>query len=131
MLDAGSGPVQYPEYLTYSNGFDFRICVDISFLALKEAQKKIGMKGIYILGDVTNIPLQDNVVDGAVSLHVIYHVPKEEQVTAIRELHRVLKPASSAALVYSWPNSSLMKRWLFPRRIMRGIFEKRFRKRNH
>ena len=30
ILDAGSGPVQYPEYLTYSAGYDFRVCVDIS-----------------------------------------------------------------------------------------------------
>jgi ubiquinone/menaquinone biosynthesis C-methylase UbiE/uncharacterized protein YbaR (Trm112 family) len=119
LLDAGSGPVQYADYLTYSKGYDFRICVDISFLALKEAQKKIGDKGIYILGDVTNIPLQDNVVDGAVSLHVIYHVPKDEQVSAFHELHRVLKPSSSAAVVYSWPNSQMMNWWLFPRRIKR------------
>jgi ubiquinone/menaquinone biosynthesis C-methylase UbiE len=119
LLDAGSGPIQYPDYLTYSEGYDFRICVDISFLALKEAQKKIGGAGIYILGDVTNIPLRDNVVDGAISLHVIYHVPKDEQVSALLELHRVLKPSSSAAIVYSWPKSQLMERWLFPRRINR------------
>ena len=121
LLDAGSGPVQYPDYLTYSKGYDFRICVDISFLALKEAQKKVGDKGIYILGDVTNIPLQDNVVDGAVSLHVIYHVPADEQVSAFHELHRVLKPSTSAAVVYSWPNSQMMERWLFPRRVVRGF----------
>ena len=121
LLDAGSGPIQYPEYLSYSNGYDFRICVDISFLALKEAQKYLGDKGIYILGDVTNIPLQDSVVDGAVSLHVIYHVPEDEQVSAFRELHRVLKPGSSAAVVYSWPNSKMLKWMLLPRRIKRDV----------
>jgi uncharacterized protein YbaR (Trm112 family) len=56
-LDAGSGPIQYDEYLTYSAGYEFRICLDLSLLALKEARKKLGDKGIYILGDVTNIPL--------------------------------------------------------------------------
>jgi SAM-dependent methyltransferase/uncharacterized protein YbaR (Trm112 family) len=121
LLDAGSGPIQYPEYLTYSNGYDFRICVDISFLALKEAQKKLGDKGIYILGDVTNIPLQDNIVDGAVSLHVIYHVPKDEQVAVFRELLRVLKPGSSAAVVYSWPNSEMLEWLLLPRRIKKNV----------
>jgi len=121
LLDAGSGPIQYLDYLSYSDGYDFRICVDISFLALKEAQKKLGDKGIYILGDVTNIPLQDNVVDGAVSLHVIYHVPKDEQVYAFRELHRVLRPGSSAVVVYSWPNSYMRKWLLWPRRIKRGF----------
>jgi len=29
-LDAGSGPIQYPEYLTYSQGFRCRVCLDIS-----------------------------------------------------------------------------------------------------
>jgi ubiquinone/menaquinone biosynthesis C-methylase UbiE len=117
LLDAGSGPIQYPEYLSYSDGYDFRICVDLSFLALKEAQKKLGDKGIYILGDVTNIPLQDNVVEGAVSLHVIYHVPKDEQVSVFRELHRVVKPGCSAAVVYAWPHPKMMRLWMLPRRI--------------
>jgi SAM-dependent methyltransferase len=122
LLDAGSGPIQYPEYLSYSDGYDCRICIDISFLALKEAQKKLGGKGIYILGDITNIPLQDNTVDGAVSLHVIYHLPKDEQIAALREIHRVLIPGSSAAVVYSWPRSQMLKWWLFPRRIKRNAF---------
>jgi ubiquinone/menaquinone biosynthesis C-methylase UbiE/uncharacterized protein YbaR (Trm112 family) len=121
LLDAGSGPIQYPEYLSYSDGYDFRICIDISFLALREAQKKLGDKGIYILGDITNIPLQDNTVDGAVSLHVIYHIPKDEQISALYELHRVLTPGSSAAVVYSWPNSQMLKSWLFPRRLIKNI----------
>ena len=120
LLDAGSGPIQYPEYLGYSDGYDFRICVDLSFLALLEAQKKLGDKGIYILGDITNLPLKDSVVDGAVSLHVIYHVPKDEQIAAFRELHRVIKPGTSAAVVYSWPNPALMKWLLFPRRMKRN-----------
>ena len=126
LLDAGSGPIQYPEYLSYSDGYDFRICIDISFLALREARKKLGEKGIYILGDITNIPLQDNTVEGAVSLHVLYHLPKDEQLSALYELQRVLVPGSSAAVVYSWPNSQLLKWWLFPRRIRRD-FQRHFR----
>ena len=119
LLDAGSGPIQYPDYLTYSAGYDFRICVDISFLALKEARNKLGGRGFYVLGDITNIPLQDNVMDGAVSLHTIYHVPKDEQLSAFREIHRVLKPSTSGVVVYSWPRSSLMEWFLFPRRLKR------------
>jgi SAM-dependent methyltransferase/uncharacterized protein YbaR (Trm112 family) len=117
LLDAGSGPVQYQEYLTYSQEYQHRICVDISYLALKEAKRKLGDKGIYILGDITNIPLKDNTIDGAVSLHVIYHIPKDEQVNAIREIQRVLKPGASAAVVYSWRNSLLMSWFMLPRRI--------------
>ena len=32
-LDAGSGPVQWPEYLTYSDGYLFRVCADVSITA--------------------------------------------------------------------------------------------------
>ena len=35
-LDVGSGPIQYPEYLEYSNGYQARVCADISIVALQE-----------------------------------------------------------------------------------------------
>ena len=41
-LDAGSGPVQWPEYLTYSAGYRYRVCADISITALKEARTRLG-----------------------------------------------------------------------------------------
>ena len=75
MLDIASGPIQYQEYLTYSNDYEYRICADISFAALKEAKKKLGSKGLYFLCDITQLPLKNNVIDGIVSLHTIYHVP--------------------------------------------------------
>ena len=40
LLDAGSGPVQYDEYKTYSAGYDYRVCADISITALQEAKKR-------------------------------------------------------------------------------------------
>jgi len=112
LLDAASGPLQYPEYLTYSQGYDYRICADISFVALREAKKKIGKKGIYILCDVTNLPLQDETVDGFVSLHTIYHIPADEQATAVRELHRVLKTGRTGVVVYSWGGHSPLTKLL-------------------
>ncbi|MGH7900145.1 MAG: hypothetical protein ACRENZ_00240, partial [Thermodesulfobacteriota bacterium] len=57
-LDVASGPITHPEYLIYSTGFHIRICVDLSFLALREAKRKLGDKGIYILADITNLPLE-------------------------------------------------------------------------
>ena len=46
LLDAGSGPVQYPEYQTYSQGYQRRVCADISHVALKEARKRLGDHGL-------------------------------------------------------------------------------------
>jgi ubiquinone/menaquinone biosynthesis C-methylase UbiE len=84
---------------------------------LQEAPAKVGDRGVYILGDVTNLPLQDDVIDAAVSLHTIYHVPAGEQAQAFRDIYRVLKPEGSAAVVYTW-HSSLAKMALFPARLL-------------
>ena len=48
LLDAGSGPVQYDEYLTYSQDYRYRVCMDLSVVALQEARKRLGEKGIYV-----------------------------------------------------------------------------------
>ena len=106
LLDAACGPIQYPEYLTYSAGYDFRICADVSEVALRHARKRLGEKGIYLLCDVTDLPLKDGVADGFVSLHTVYHVPAKRQSRAIAELHRVLKEDGSGAIVYSWGTRS-------------------------
>ena len=106
LLDAASGPIQYPEYFTYSASYDFRICADVSEVALRHARKRLGENGIYLLCDVTNLPLKDGVVDGFVSLHTIYHVPARQQSKAIGELYRVLKEKGSGVVVYSWGRRS-------------------------
>ena len=50
LLDAGSGPIQYPEYLTYSQGYRFRVCLDISIVALQEARDRIGREhGLFVV----------------------------------------------------------------------------------
>ncbi len=102
ILDAGSGPIQYDEYLTYSDNYDYRICVDLSYESLRMAKEKIGDKGIYILGDITNLPIKDNLIDAAVSLNVIFHIPMDEQSKALNEISRTLKPNHTAAVVYTW-----------------------------
>jgi ubiquinone/menaquinone biosynthesis C-methylase UbiE len=102
LLDVASGAVHFPEYRSYSEAFDFRICVDLSVVALAAARDNLASHGLYVLGDITNLPLKDNAVDGAVSLHTVYHVPQDEQVTAFGEIYRVLKPGSTGVIVYYW-----------------------------
>lgn len=125
ILDAGCGPVPRPELLSYQGKFDIRICADISFLALKSARKSLGDKGVYLLCDNTNLPLKDNLVDAVVCLHNIYHIPKDEQKTAIEEMARVLKPNSSAVIAYTWGGHSvLMKLAFLPKSTCRFVFKK-------
>lgn len=108
LLDAGSGPVQYPEYLEYSRGYRYRVCADISITALKEARKRLGERGLYVVTDVANLPFKPDVFDGVVSLHTIHHLPEEEHLQAYEELYRVMAPGSTAAVVNGWPSSRLM-----------------------
>ena len=92
LLDAGSGPVQWPEYLTYSEGYRFRVCLDISITALKEAWTRLGAKGLYVVADIANLPFKIDAFDGIVSMHTIYHLPLSDHRGAYLEMHRVLKP---------------------------------------
>ena len=51
LLDVGCGPIQYKEYLTYSEHFEKRVCADISLTALKEARNRIGSEPAVFLRD--------------------------------------------------------------------------------
>ena len=75
LLDAGSGPVQYAEYLTYSRGYAYRVCADISMLAVQEARRRLGGHALCVVADVANLPFAAGVFDGAVSLHTLHHLP--------------------------------------------------------
>jgi ubiquinone/menaquinone biosynthesis C-methylase UbiE len=114
LLDAGSGPIQYPEYLTYSQGYDYRVCVDISIVALEEARKRIGQHGLFVVADVANLPFKPDVFDGLVTLHTLHHLPSSDQPKAYQELYRVLMSGRSGVVVNGWTESSLMRRsrWL-------------------
>jgi ubiquinone/menaquinone biosynthesis C-methylase UbiE len=109
LLDAGSGPVQYPEYLDYAHGYRYRVCADISITALLEARKRVGESGLYVVADIASLPFKQEAFDGLVSLHTIHHLPEEEHLQAYRELHRVLAAPSQGVVVNGWPSSRLMK----------------------
>jgi len=105
LLDIASGPIGLPEYISLSDGYNYRVCVDISINALIQAKiniDKAGKKGIYICGDITNIPIQDNSIDTVLSQHTLYHIPKNEQKTAVLEMYRVAKPEAKIVIIYCW-----------------------------
>ena len=106
LLDAGSGPIQYPEYLEYSEGYARRVCLDLSRRALSEARLRIGEHGLFVRGDLAALPFRRDSFDGVVSLHALHHLPAAEQEAALAELIRVAAPGRSAAVVYSWGESS-------------------------
>ncbi len=109
LLDAGSGPVQWPEYLLYSQDYERRVCVDISMTALREARSKLQERGLYVVADIACLPFSPDAFDGAVSMHAIHHLPLSEHRQAYTELGRVLKPGRAAVVVNGWHNPLLMR----------------------
>jgi SAM-dependent methyltransferase len=112
LLDAGSGPVQYIEYLTYSSGYHRRVCLDISIVALQEARKRIGEHGLFVVADVANLPFKPGAFDGLVSLHTLHHLPAPDQEKAYAEFYRVLAEDRAGVVVNGWTDSALMRRTL-------------------
>ncbi|MBQ4513599.1 MAG: class I SAM-dependent methyltransferase [Anaerolineaceae bacterium] len=111
ILDVGCGPIQYPEYLTYSEKFYKRVCADISLTALKEARNRIGNKGFYVVCDAANLPFRSECMDGMVSLHTFHHLDINEQKKAWEETYRVMNNNAAAVVVNGWTESEMMKKW--------------------
>lgn len=108
LLDAGSGPIAHPELIDYGNAFERRVCVDLSASALRTARTKLGDRGIYVQGDLTNLPIKSNSMDAVTCNHVIYQIPDASmQAAAFLELWRVLKPGGVGVVVYWWPHAPL------------------------
>jgi SAM-dependent methyltransferase len=121
LLDAGSGPVQYAEYLTYSEKYQRRVCVDISIVALQEARRRIGDHGLFVVADIAALPFRSEPFEGVVSLHTLHHLPLNEQAKAYEELYRVLRPGSTAVVVNGWTDSPLMRRMRWLVRMMERV----------
>ena len=111
LLDAGSGPVQYEEYMEYLRDYKYRVCADISIVALMEARKKLGEKGLYVVSDIANLPFKKEVFEGVMSMHTIHHLPREDHARAYQELYRVLAPNSTGVVVNGWTDPALIG-WL-------------------
>ena len=108
-LDAGSGPVQWKEYLTYSEHYAYRVCGDLSITALREARQRLGDKGLYVVMDIARLPFKADAFDGLVSMHTIHHLPAQDHKKAYAELVRVLMPGHRAVVVNGWSNPPLMR----------------------
>lgn len=104
LLDIGCGPIQYEEYLAYSDMFKHRVCVDLSGKALKIAEKKLGHRGTFIVGDYLSLStLKFAPYDGAALINVLYHVDKDLQAILVRKILSELNAGKKLVVVYSNP----------------------------
>ena len=104
LLLAGGGDL--PEtHVTIANKFSETTCLDISKVAIDIARSKLEDRGEFIVGSILDIPKPEDHFDAAYCPHVIYHIAKDHQDKAIRELIRVTKPGGRIIIIYSNPDS--------------------------
>jgi ubiquinone/menaquinone biosynthesis C-methylase UbiE/uncharacterized protein YbaR (Trm112 family) len=99
VLDAASGPIAHPEKLAFSWFYKYRVCVDISLTALREAQSKLGSKGFCCMANICQLPFREGVFEGIVSAYTIQHIAESQQAEAVAELYRILKPHAHLCII--------------------------------
>jgi SAM-dependent methyltransferase len=100
-LDVGCGAKPKMEL---STGYQKHVCVDFSITGLREARRKLGARGLYVMADATALPFAEDLFDAVISAHVIYHIPGlENQRRAMQEVYRMVKPGRTGAILYANP----------------------------
>lgn len=92
-LDLGSGLGRHSIYMA-KNGFDVT-AIDLSvygFNYLKEWSNRETLKINAVVGDMLNLPFDDNTFDSSISYQVIYHTDTKGLKKSLNEIKRVLKP---------------------------------------
>jgi SAM-dependent methyltransferase/uncharacterized protein YbaR (Trm112 family) len=121
LLDAASGPIAHAEYLAYSWPYKHRVCVDLSLVALLEAEAKLQGKGFCCMADISRLPFQDGVFDGIISGYTIQHIGEAQQSEAVAELYRVLKPGSHLCIITGLEPSGVHRALMLVLRIIRKV----------
>jgi len=103
-LDAGCGGHPMADY---GRAYARHVCVDFSPLGLARARARLGRRGLYVVADVVHLPFKPGVFGGAVNAYNLFHVPREEQPGALRELIRVLRTGAPAVILYGRATSRL------------------------
>jgi ubiquinone/menaquinone biosynthesis C-methylase UbiE len=124
ILDMGSGPIQYEEYLEYSKSYKRRYCVDLSSHALDIAKRKIGNHGAFLCGSFFEMNFEEDFFDCTISLHTIYHIDRDRQAEAVRKLVSITKSGKPVIIVYSNPQAFynlILHFYNIPFRVVRKI----------
>jgi SAM-dependent methyltransferase len=97
VLDAGCGLGGYFAALADRVPAGVVVGLDITLSMLRRVAERHPTVPL-VAGDVQALPIASGAFDVVVSAHMLYHVPDVE--TAIRELHRVLRPGGCLLAVY-------------------------------
>lgn len=104
VVDLGCGPGAYASEVV-ERGSRY-IGFDLSPRMIAHARRRHAhlMDAEFMVGDVGNLPLASNSVDGLLCLGMLEYVPKDDEVAYLAEMARVLKPGGRA--VFSFLNAA-------------------------
>jgi len=104
LLMAGGGDL--PEsHVAIAKQFSETTFLDISQKALEVAKRKFNQKSEYVNGSILEIQKSEDFFDAAYCAHVIYHIDRELQEKAVREVIRVTRPGGLIVIIYRNPGS--------------------------
>lgn len=108
ILDVGCGDGFYLHLLLSLKNKNTLVGIDIDPNALSSAKKNLKGRKIKLLrGDLTKLPFKKNAFDAVLTSEVLEHV--EDEVGALKEIRRVLKP--KGVLVLSVPHANYPLFW--------------------
>lgn len=109
ILDCGAGGSKPPLTLFYLNGFETH-GIDISEETRDKSDlfcKKNNMQLNIIDGDIRQIPFGDETFSFVYSINTLVHLSKHDNLKAIDEIYRVLKPKGLCCLNFISVNDSM------------------------
>jgi SAM-dependent methyltransferase len=109
-LDAACGALPRVEF---GNNFAHHVCLDFSLDGLIECRRVLGERAITVCGSLLKMPLKTSSCDGVLAAHCVYHIERERQSEAVKEMSRVLS-AGRVVIFYANPDA-------LERKVIRGL----------
>jgi SAM-dependent methyltransferase len=97
VADVGCGPGHVADYL-HARGVE-ALGFDLSPAMVRQARELFPHVPFHV-ADVTRLEASDAAWAGAVAFYSLIHLPPEELVVALRELHRVLRPGAPLVVAF-------------------------------
>jgi ubiquinone/menaquinone biosynthesis C-methylase UbiE len=95
LLDFGAGVGNSVPYVRQYFADARLTCLDLSERSLAVAERRFPGQADYVHFDGARIPGPSDHYDVAYAMCVFHHIPHDDHVALLRELHRVLKPGGS------------------------------------
>ncbi len=112
IIDLGCGYGRLSD--CYMNRFENTYYFDGSLSLLQQAHERLGA-GVYIAGDINQLPFKNNSFDAALMVRVFHHI--RDSHGCLSEINRIL--GRHGALVFNFSNKyniSRLTRWIFNRK---------------